>query len=87
MIFQSYIVEIHEAGKRYKLTLRYHTVQRVQFVYGLSKVRHSYLLFFLDKEFVHLYQITSRQLKEGGVVRTPSNAVRALSLSLILSRH
>jgi hypothetical protein len=83
VIFQSYIVEIHEAGRRYKLTLRFHTVQRVQFVYGLSKLRHSYLLFFLDKEFVHLYQITCRQRKEGGVRITQQPNLE----SIVARRH
>ena len=68
-MFQSYIVENYDAGRRFKLNIRYHTVQRVQFVYGLMRSKHTYLLFFLDKEFVHLYQIACRQCTGGGVVR------------------
>eukprot|EP01102_Stenamoeba_stenopodia_P018625 TRINITY_DN6861_c0_g1_i3.p1 TRINITY_DN6861_c0_g1~~TRINITY_DN6861_c0_g1_i3.p1 ORF type:complete len:724 (-),score=140.28 TRINITY_DN6861_c0_g1_i3:90-2261(-) len=60
-VFQSYIVEIHENGKRYELNIRNSTVQRVQFVHGMSKAKKSYVLFILDKEFIHLYQIATQQ--------------------------
>lgn len=63
-IFESALAEILPKGECYSLNIQSTRPQRVQFVYSEAKL--SNLLFFLEREFVHLYQILYRKRQNGG---------------------
>ena len=84
-VFESALAEIQPKGECYSLNIASTRLQRVQVlmipVSGFVPMelmhtqflhcdaKSTYLLFLLDKEFVHLYQIFTRRRQKGGCVR------------------
>lgn len=68
-VFESALAEILPNGSCYSLNIQSKGPQRVQFVY--TEAKFSNLLFFLEREFVHLYQILIKKRQGGGCVPFP----------------
>lgn len=69
-IFESALAEILPKGECYSLNIQSTRPQRVQFVHTENKFCN--LLFFLEREFVHLYQILYRRRQNGGYHTYPA---------------
>lgn len=63
-VFESALAEILPKGECYSLNIQSTRPQRVQFVH--TEAKFSNLLFILEREFVHLYQILTRKRNNGG---------------------
>eukprot|EP00003_Mantamonas_plastica_P008593 TRINITY_DN1761_c0_g1_i3.p1 TRINITY_DN1761_c0_g1~~TRINITY_DN1761_c0_g1_i3.p1 ORF type:complete len:1071 (-),score=311.08 TRINITY_DN1761_c0_g1_i3:77-2953(-) len=67
-IFESCLVEVRPQARCYSLNIRSRESQRIQFLYDNSS-RTNNFLFFLDKEFIHLYLISIQRRANGNGIK------------------